>query len=68
MNCGVQLLLSLSVMVRSPVALEMNQVQSLYVQAPSVSSDVKVWRDLSHRWSRIPSSLGSKLVGAFYLL
>ncbi|XP_069996041.1 exportin-6 [Penaeus vannamei] len=43
-NCGVQLLLSLSVMVRSPVALEMNQVQSLYVQAPSVSSDVKVRR------------------------
>ncbi|XP_069961289.1 exportin-6 isoform X1 [Cherax quadricarinatus] len=41
-NCGVQLLLSLSVMMRSPVALEMNQVQSLYVQAPSLSSDIKV--------------------------
>lgn len=41
-NCGVQLLLSLSVMVRSPIALEMNQVQSLYVQALSVSSDLKV--------------------------
>ncbi|MPC08061.1 exportin-6-like [Portunus trituberculatus] len=41
-NCGVQLLLSLSVMVRSPVALEMNQVQSLYVQAPSILSDLKV--------------------------
>ncbi|KAK3889634.1 hypothetical protein Pcinc_006379 [Petrolisthes cinctipes] len=41
-NCGVQLLLSLSVMVRSPIALEMNQVQSLYVQAPAISSDIKV--------------------------
>ncbi|XP_066990340.1 exportin-6 isoform X2 [Macrobrachium rosenbergii] len=43
-NCGVQLLLSLSVMVRSPVALELNQVQSLYIQAQSISSDVKVRR------------------------
>lgn len=41
-NCGVQLLLSLSVMVRSPIALEMNQVQSLYVHAPAISSDIKV--------------------------
>ena len=43
-NCGVQLLLSLSVQVRSPVALELSQVQALYLNAHTISTDVKVRR------------------------
>ncbi|CAL4120451.1 unnamed protein product, partial [Meganyctiphanes norvegica] len=43
-NCGVQLLLSLSVMVRSPMALELSQVQELYLHTTSITPDIKVRR------------------------
>ena len=41
-QCAIQLLLSLSVMVRSPVALQMDQIQGLYTRAHQISSQEKV--------------------------